>query len=78
MIAVITIIIGIQLNSKISTMTMSYIMRFFSVAILPVLGRIIAMKKISHPNPQSKTVNLMRYHTHEYVTVNMFKGLINF
>lgn len=57
-------------------MTMSYIMRFFSVAILPVLGRIIAMK-ISHPNPQSKTMNLMRYHIHEYVTVNMFKGLIN-
>lgn len=76
MITVITIIIDIKLNSKISTMTMSYIIRFFSVVILPVLGRIIAIK-ISHPNPQSETMNLMRYHTHEYVTVNMFKGLIN-
>lgn len=77
MITVITIIIDIQLNSKISTMTISYIKGFFSVVILPVLGRIIAIKKISHPNPQSETVNLMRYHTHEYVTVNMFKRLIN-
>lgn len=76
MITVITIIIDIQLNSKISTMTISYIIRFFSVVILPVLGRIIAIK-ISHPNPQSETVNLMRHHTHEYVTVNMFKRLIN-
>ena len=76
MITVITIIIDIKLNSKISTMTMSYIIRFFSVVILPVLGRIIAIK-ILHPNPQSETMNLMRYHTHEYVTVNMFKGLIN-
>lgn len=76
MITVITIIFDIKLNSKISTMTMSYIIRFVSVVSLPVLGRIMAIK-ISHPNPQSETMNLMRYHIHEYVTVNMFKGLIN-
>ena len=77
MMIVITVIITIKLNSKIFTMTHKALQHQTSLpSSYLIIGRITAIREIPC-HLQFKTVNLMRYHTHEYVALNMFKGLIN-